>query len=167
MKAAKKIAQGIRQISHTEEAILSAVVVSVDMTAQTMEVRTTMFEDTDSETLTVNLNAVQENGNGVIIYPSVGSNVIIGNIDGPGEYALIRASDIDKALITVGNMIFTMDGNKFGMQIGSESMGKIMGDMIEKVMEMTFTNGGGTTAVSNNVSDLTAIKTRINNFLTA
>ncbi len=161
----KKIGDGLKKLAAKHPDILSGVVVSVDATAHTIEVRTSLQEDTDTDTLTVSLSAVSENGNGHICYPAVGSNVIIGCVDGPGEYTLIRASNIDKHVITIGGQVLTMDGTKYTIQTGSESLGSIMHDLLAALEALTVGTIGGPSTTPINLVTITAIKTRLTAFL--
>jgi hypothetical protein len=163
-KNTAKIRAGLKALTAKYTEILSGVVVGINETDATISVLVTGHEDPVEE---VKLNAVSNNNNGWIIYPDINSDVIIGCIDGPGEYTLLRASNITKAIITIGNQVFTMDGNKYGLVTGAESLGKIMSDLMDKMLAMTFTNGAGTTSPANNSTDLSNIKTRLNNFLTS
>jgi len=161
-QVAKKINEKLHGALHKEAEIMSGVVQSVDEGNYLMSVMPTLSDVAVDEVM---LNAVSANGFGLILIPAVGSNVIIGCVDGPGEYVLLKGSNITKAIILIGNMQFVMDGAKFGLYIGGESLGKIGSDLIDKMLAMTFTNGGGTTSPPNNSTDLSAIKTRLNNFL--
>lgn len=161
----KNIQQSIRAITDKDVEIISAVVIGVDEDATTMEVRTSFFEDADAETITVTLNAVSNNSNGYILYPAINSNVIIGNVDGPGEYTLIRASDITKAVVKIGDQVFTMDGNKYGLVKGSESMKQLLDDLVAAIKAITVTTGTGPSGTPINALTFDNIKNRIDNFL--
>lgn len=164
-KDQRNIQQSIRAISHREIEVLSAIVVSVDESAFTMEVRPSLYEDADVETITVTLNAISNNGNGYILYPSINSHVVIGSVDGPGEYTLIRASDITKAVVKIGDQVLTMDGNKYGFVKGSESMKKLLDDLIIAIKAITVTTSTGPSGIPINATDFNNIKTRVDNFL--
>ncbi len=165
-KNIKKIRAGIRDLLPANIEIMSAVVISVNESDLTMEARTSSFEDTDAETVTVSLNAVSENNNGCILYPEVGSNVIIASVDGPGEYILVRASNITKASITIDSQVFTMDGTKYGLVNGSESLGKIMDDLLQAILNLTVSTSTGPSGTPINSSTISNIKSRLDNFLT-
>ena len=158
-----KIKKGIKVLTHKEAEIISGTVVSIDESNYTIQVLAT---NEDNAIEGVMLSAVVNNDNGYILYPAVNSDVIIACVDGPGEYMLIKASVITKAVIKINDQVFTLDGTKYGLVKGSESLGKIMSDLMDKMLAMTFTNGAGTTGSTNNNTDLTQIKNRITNFLT-
>jgi len=162
-KNAAKIKTGLQHLSARPHEIVSGTVVSVDENATTMSV---LLTDYDANVDNVLLNGVSENLNGLIVFPSVNSNVVIASIDGPGEYTLVRASNIDKALLTIGATKLTIDSKGYSITHNGESLTKIMSDLLSALQEMTFTNGAGTTNVADNLPKLQDISTRISNLLT-
>ncbi|MGN6568228.1 MAG: hypothetical protein ACTHJ0_09760 [Flavipsychrobacter sp.] len=161
-KNAAKIKTGLQHLSAKPYEILSGTVVSVDEATATMSVQPT---DYDTNLDTVLLNGVGTNLNGLILIPSVGSNVIIGSVDGPGEYALIRASNIDKALLNIGATELTIDKSGYSITHNGESLTKIMSDLLTALIEQTFSNGAGTTTPSSKLSALQELQMRLNNLL--
>jgi len=162
-KNAAKIKSGLQHLSNRPHEIISGTVVSVDEGAATMSV---LLTDYDTNVDNVLLNGVSDNLNGLLLIPSVNSNVVIASIDGPGEYTLVRASNIDKALINIGTTKLTIDSNGYNVSHNGESLTKIMSDLLSALQAMTFTNGGGTTPPADNISAITDIATRLNNLLT-
>src|SRR5437867_2486552 len=67
----------------------------------------------------VMLNSTSGNANGVIIVPRDNSNVVIGTIDGPGEWAVLKAGTIDKVIVKIGNVSCMADNTKVTVQNGS------------------------------------------------
>jgi len=161
-KAQRKIAEGLKRMVAHDMEIMTGVVQSVDTDSNTMSVLLTNDEDAIEGVL---LTAISGTNAGVIPIPAVNSNVVVCTLDGGGEWMLLKASAIDKWVVTIGNMVLTMDGDKYGITIGTESLLKILNDLTAKIALMTFTNGAGTTSFPNNVTDINAINTRINNFL--
>ena len=99
-KNTDKIRKGIRALTHKPYEIVSGTVVagSVDATEYTM----TVLPSDDSEGIEgVLLNVITNDENGVVLLPKDNSNVIIGSIDGPGEWSLLKASDLVKVSIVL------------------------------------------------------------------
>jgi len=161
-KNAAKIKNGLQHLSNRPHEIMSGTVVSVNEDAATMSV---LLTDYDANVDNVLLNGVSDNLNGLLLIPSVNSNVVIASIDGPGEYTLVRASNIDKALINIGTTKLTIDSNGYNVSHNGESLTKIMSDLLSALIGQTFSNGAGTTTPSSKLSDLQELKTRLNNLL--
>ena len=138
----------------------------------------------DSEPIEgVMLNAITNDGNGILLFPKDGSNVVVGSIDGPGEWALIRTSEISKAVITIENITYEMDSTQVKIQNGSvvfnigaslfkmntpsESLFQLLKDCFTYITELTVTTTAGTSSIPVNVADFTNLLTRLNNLLTS
>lgn len=80
--------------------IYTGIVSSVDENKATCDV----LLDEEITVYDVRLRAVIDNTEGMYIIPAVDSPVIIGQIDGGQDYALIQASKIDKLLLKIGNI---------------------------------------------------------------
>jgi hypothetical protein len=177
-----KIKAGIKALAHMPYEILSGTVLpgSVDTDAYTMSVQ---LSD-DSEPITgVMLNAVTGDGNGMILFPKDGSNVVIGSIDGPGEWALIKASEITKAIITIGTVTYEMDDTQVNVQNGSvvfnigeaafkmntasESLFQLLNDLITGITLLTVGTSTGPSTVPINVLTFNNLLVRLNNLLSA
>jgi hypothetical protein len=163
-KNTAKIRNGLIALTAKENEILSGTVVDINTDDATMSVLVTNYKDPIQG---VRLNAVEQNNKGWLIYPELNSNVIIGSVDGAGEYCLIRASNITKAVITIGDQTLTMDGNKYGIVNGGESLGKIMADLLQEILNITVTTSTGPSGTPVNTTAISKIKDRLNNFLTS
>ena len=115
----KHIGQTIWAIAHRGEQygtrfpVMSGVVVagSVDMSACTCSVLLGIDDADDPPTEGVLLNSVSGNVNGVLCFPADNSNVWVAEIDGPGKWGIIKASDLVKMVVTVGSsMVAVKDG---------------------------------------------------------
>ncbi len=80
---------------------LSGTVSSVDEDAETAEVRLTDMGADD--TVTVLLNATKGGHKGVVIYPKVGSDVVVANVDKGGVYVIAQHGEIDKVRVQMGD----------------------------------------------------------------
>lgn len=103
----QKIAQGIRDVAHRgngELVVMMGICISVDMTAYTAVVAPYMKNDVGetTNTVTVNLNTVSGSNLGLILQPTVNTEVVIMSVDGPGVYVLVQAKQVDKILMNGG-----------------------------------------------------------------
>ena len=139
-----------------------ATVVSVDENELTC-----VLQDDDIEINDVRLSPVINSKQSVTIIPKVGSWVLAVRIENDAEWMIMAADEIDKYRVTVGDLVFEMDGEKFLIKKGNENLKKICFDWIETSKnEKHMTNSGVT--ISLTTASLTAynsIKTRLNNFL--
>lgn len=128
--ADQKIGHELRRITRTDRAthtLMSGKVVagSIDTTAMTCSVLLTIDDNTDAgddtnvQTDNVMLNCVSMNSNGFLLYPADNSDVIVGEIDGPGQYTLIKCSNLLKAVVLVGSSSVTVKDSLIQFNDGS------------------------------------------------
>ena len=181
-KNTEKIKAGIAALTDTPFEIISGTVVpgSIDSDQLTISVQSS---DDGKPIEGVMLNALTENNNGMILFPADGSNVIISSIDGPGEWCIIRASEITKAVITIGNVVYEMDGDHVNIQNGhvvfnisdsvfkmntpSESLFQLLKDCFTYLTQLTVPTPSGTSGIPVNLADFTNLLSRLNNLLNA
>lgn len=173
-----KINAGIRALTHKSFEIISGKAVSVDAGAGTMVVS----PSDDSEPIRdVRLIAKTSSTDGMIIYPDADSDVVIGSIDGPGEWTLLQASKITKATIKIGSVSYEMTDDKvtiqnsnvlldisntvFKMNTASESLFDILKDLLTYLTVLTVPTPSGPSSIPTNVADFTTLITRLSNLL--
>ena len=184
-KNAAKIRAGISALAGRPYEVISGTVVAgtFDTDANTISVLPTDATDDTQAIPNVTLNSVSENSNGLILYPKDDSNVIIGSIDGPGEWTLLKASDIDKLVITIGNVVYEMDSEQVNIQNGntvlnlsdslfkmntsSENLFQLLKDLITYITALTVETPAGTSSVPVNIADFNNLLSRLNNLLTS
>lgn len=135
MLRARKITDAITGLGNKHIELLSGVVVagSVDLAEYTCSVLLSSQDEDDEPMPGVLLSSVTENGNGVILVPADGSNVIIGSIDGPGEHFIVRCSDLVKVVVTIGDTTLVMDGSSIVMNGGGNGGVPITGDVVTRL----------------------------------
>ena len=181
-KNTAKIKAGIRALANNPYEIISGTVVpgSVNTGEYSMSVQ----PSDDSDPIEgVMLNPVTENGNGMILFPKDGSNVVIGSVDGSGEWVLMRASDLTKAIITIGDVTYEMDNTQmnirngdvifnvsdrvFKMKTPEESLYQLLKDCFTYITALTVPTPSGTSSVPVNVADFNNLITRLDHLLTS
>lgn len=177
-KNAARINAGIRALAHKPFEIISGTVASTDAGAGTMTVKPA----DDGEAINnVRLSAITGSTDGLIIYPDADSNVVIGTIDGPGEWVLLKASKITKAVIKIGSVSYEMNDSKvtitnsntildisdtvFKVKTASESLFDIINDLITQITLITVPTSAGPSGVPVNATAFTTIATRLGNLL--
>lgn len=131
----------------------------------------------------VTLNTVTNNINGIILYPADGSDVIIASIDGPGEWSLLKASELRKIRLTIGNVIisasdaevsivnsnvaFNVRNDVFRMNTASESLYALLKDCFTYITALTVPTPSGTSSTPVNIADFNNLITRLDNLLTS
>ncbi len=179
---ASKIKEGIRTLTDKPFEIISGTVVSgsVDTGEYTFSVQPS---DTSQPIERVMLSTITGNSNGVILVPKDNSNVIIGTIDGPGAWALIKANELEKVIVTIGNVVYEMDNTQvnikngnvvfnigtsvFKMSTSGESLYGILKDLITGLTLLTVSTSSVASTVPVNVSTFTDLLTRLSNLLSA
>jgi len=180
-KNSAKIRYGITALAYRPYEILSGTVVagSVNIGANTISVQTN-YNDIPIEG--VLLNAIGDSATGMVLVPKEDSAVIIGSIDGPGQWTLINASELEQAVIKIGEVTFTMKETGIKMAHGntifdigelikinteSESLFAILNDLITAISLLTVTTSTGPSSVPVNVASFTALLSRLSNLLSA
>ena len=181
-KTAIRIGDSIRNIAYKPNEIISGIVVagSVDLTEYTMSVQPA---DDGAPIAGVNLNAITGSSDGVILVPADGSNVVVGCVDGPGEWVLLRASELVKVIVTIGAVTLNMDGSTiqlqnsdvvlqmtdslFKLNTPGESFYNLLKDLINYIAALTVPTAAGTSGVPVNVASFNALLPRLDHLLTA
>jgi len=177
-----KIKAGIRALANTPYIIVSGTVVagSLDEGAYTISV----LPSNDSAPIEqVMLTTVTENDKGVVLFPKDKSNVIIGCVDGLGEWVLLRAGELEKVIVTIGNVKYEMDETQIDIQNGStvfnigtavfkmntasESLLQLLQDLITGLTLLTVPTPSGPSGTPFNSATFTALLSRLNNLLGA
>ena len=181
-KNASRIRSGIRALTDRPFEIVSGKVVpgSVDMSGYTISIQ----PSDDGEPIEgVMLSTVTGNGHGTILIPKDDSNVIVGTVDGPGVWTIIKASELTKAIISIegvqyemdntlvsiniGNVTFNVGTSVFKMSAGSESLYGILHDLLTGLTVLTVDVSSVASTVPVNVSTFSDLLTRLNNLLSA
>jgi hypothetical protein len=139
-----------------------ASVLSVDETEKTCVLDLDGIELPD-----VRLAPVINSKQSSIAFPAVGSFVLAVRIEGDDDWMVIAADEITKYRVTIGDMVFEMDGEKFLIKKGEENLLQLMNDLIDGIENASWiTSNGPTTGMfPASATVLTAIKTRFNNLL--
>lgn len=154
-QAAGKLRDQIKQFPTGGIEIKSGTVVpgSVDLQEYTCSVLLTDTDEGGAPMPGVMLSAVTENANGLIIVPADGSNVVIASIDAPGEYTIIKASDLVTVLLTGDIQVVFHGGENGGIPLSPNLVQRlnrlenIVNELISKYNSHTHTGvqtGGGT-----------------------
>jgi len=181
-KNAAKIKAGIIDLVHKPFEIKTGTVVpgSVDTGAMTVRVQ---GSDGSKPIEGVTLNVITELTNGLVLIPADGSNIIMGSVDGPGEWAVLKASEITKAIITIQNVVFEIDNSQVNIQNGdvvfttgasvfkmntaSEGLFQLLNDLITAISVLTVGTSTGPSTVPVNVASFNNLLTRLGNLLSA
>ena len=175
-----KIKAGIAALADRPYEILSGTVVSRSISADQLTI-TVQPSGGGSAIQGVMLNAITGDNNGLILFPKDGTNVVIASVDGPGEWCLVRASEINKAIVTIGNVVLELDDSQisiknsevefnisdsvFKMSTASESMFTLLKDCFTYITQLTVPTPSGASGVPTNLADFTNLITRLNNLL--
>ncbi len=178
---AVRIHECIRSLAQRPNEIISGTVVagSVDEANCTISVQ----PSDDGEPISgVRLSAVTGSDSGLILFPAEGSDVVIGCVDGPGEWSLLLAAELAKVTCKIGHVhciidqekislinqdtVFNVLDHAFKMATSAESLGGLLRDLVSYIMALTVATPAGTSSVPINSPSFNSLLTRIGNLLT-
>lgn len=180
-KNTNNIKIAINRIVKQAPEIISGTMVSgsLDSAAGTISVQPT---GNGMPITNVRLGSITGTDGGIVITPANGSVVVIGSIDGPGEWTLLKASDIASATIKTNNVLLQLDGNGITLQNGtlefaagasqfkinspSESLHQLLHDLVGHIAALTVPTPAGPSSVPVNLADFLALLPRIDALLT-
>ncbi len=180
-KNAAKISEGIRALTKRPYEIMSGSVVagSVDEVNQTISV---IPDGLDGKIEGVMLGAVSAATDCMVMLPKEGSHVVIGSVDGPGNWILLQPSEVTKVLVSIGNTSCTISESGVQIESGStvfkveslikiatasESMYGILNDLITAITLITVPTSTGPSGLPVNAASFNTIATRLSNLLNA
>lgn len=177
----QKIGEALRAISVRPYEVIAGTVVegSIDEDAYTISVQPTGDDATIIHG--VLLNTIESSAFGLVLVPKEGSSVIIGSIDGPGEWVLLKANKLTTMTVTVAGALLKMTENgveikngssileigthTFRMNTSSETLYQLLSDLITALTTLTVGTPAGVSTVPINVATFSTLLTRLNNLL--
>lgn len=146
------ISREIKRIAGGGEGrLLSGVVQSVNAGALTCAVVLSAHA-ADSETDDVYLNAKLDN-NGLVLFPAVGSVVWVAEIDGAGQWGVVRCSELTKMAVKIGNSTMKVTAAGLTFERGGVSLKSLLTDVLNHIMALTVSTATGPSSVPVNVAD--------------
>lgn len=148
----KKIHAAVRELARTGTyEIYHGKVKAADQEKATIDVEI----DQDVVITGVRLRAVVTDKTGLWVLPKVNSHVIVSQIEGGVEYNLVRASELDKVFIKIGD--HTLEISAAGFKFNQDKL-TIVGDQFK------FNNGGngGVPKSASVAAKLNALEAEIN-----
>lgn len=175
---AEKIGAGIRSLLNRPYEIASGVVTAIDDSHGTATIQ---LSDNSEPIKNVRIQAITGTDEGCRLVPETGSHVIIGSIDGPGEWVILTTSELQSAKIKIGNIeceigssavviknggvLFEVSSSVFKVKTGAESLFDILKDLISQIRLITVPTPAGASGTPVNATAFTTIETRLSNLL--
>ena len=174
-----RILSGLRELSRRPNELVSGKVVvgSVDIEGNTMSV---VLSGSGKIIDNVLLKATGDGPDGVITIPEEGTDVVVGSIDGPGQWTMIQASKVarwqvkmdDRSVVVSTESIDINSGTahiklgeKISVSVGAENLYSLLYDILDAIKLITVTTSSGPSSVPVNVLAFDAILLRLNNLL--
>lgn len=157
------IRNAIKQLalSGTEMYLTVCTVDSVDEEKRTVECTPL---DEGAQLLGVNLQADQSQTVGVVSFPAVGSDVLVGFIS-PAVAVVLLATEITKSVLTIGGTEITVEDNVVSI-VTEKSSVNMSGDTLKLDIDGTTLEMDGDKSVWNGGSETTANATELKKQLT-
>lgn len=164
MDKQEQIRLGIAEIAKRYGPLNSvlAQVLSVDETEKTCVLDLDGIELPD-----VRLAPVINDNHSAIAFPAINSFVLAVRIEGDDDWMVIAADEITKYRVTIGDMVFEMDGEKFLLKKGEENLKKLVDDLFTAMLNEKHMTNTGVTISLTTTSTLAYnnLKTRFENIL--
>jgi hypothetical protein len=159
----EEIGRKLKQIGRQDTDTTIMEVVSVDKSEGTCVCYDGELEHTD-----VRLSAIidVELKKQYFLFPKVGSTVLVTPIDNDYNYQFVSAiSEPEEMFLRIGDTTFQIDENGFLIKRESETLRKLIVDLIEEIKAMKFTTNSGPTIKLINAPKFTAIENRFKQLL--
>lgn len=92
------------------------------------------------------LSSVSLNSNGVLCYPADNSDVLVAEIDGPGQYAIIKCSTLVKHILKIGATKVTVTDGHVNTEVGSNTKFSVEDGTVKaqvgSTTKLTMSNSG-------------------------
>ncbi len=127
---------------------------------------TCVLQDDDNDELKyedVRLRPVLDGKESVTIFPKVGTWALAVRIEEDEDWMVMAVGEADKVKVIVGDCEWTIKEG-FLMKKGSETMKKIMDDLLTGIQLLTVNTNVGPSSVPINIATFIGIKTRVDNF---
>ncbi len=92
---------------------------------------------------TVRLVAIDEAQDYCLIYPKIGSKVIVGRLENTDELFLIQCSEVEKVIVKMGLLKFEMIDNKFKIESGGANLKSILNQVLQQLQVLAITTPAG------------------------
>jgi hypothetical protein len=128
------------------------------------------------------VNAVPGEEEGLTLVPADNSYVVIGAIEGSGQWVVLKAGEVSKVTIKKGNVRLTVDEdgivcskggatvrvhNKIEISTAGENLHGLLKDLLAAIKVLTVSTPAGTSGVPVNLTDFVALDVRVDNLLQA
>lgn len=119
-----------------------------------------------SDLLGVRLNAAVDTKHYHTVVPKEGSEVLVAVMDGrKAEAFVIGVSEVEKVIGKIDTVAYEISKEGYQLKRGSESLKKLLNDLLSEIMKITVTTSAGPSGVPINAPQLTQIQQRIPNLL--
>jgi hypothetical protein len=152
---------------------------TVDTTANTLSVMTTNGAIAIDGVM---MTSVTNGTDGLIMVPKEECDVVIGCIDGPGQWVVLAASELTKMTVKTEQASFIIEPNGISfangesqvdigelikMSTAGESLHTLLSDLITAITLITVSTPSGPSSIPANVATFNSLLTRLNNLLSA
>lgn len=181
MRNSVKIKAGIQALSHKSNEITSGKVVagSVDEGSGVLKVLPT---ESTVPISNVTIGSIKSGDCSIVLVPEDDTEVVIGCVDGPGNWTLLKADRLQKVCIKTGETTCVMDSSGLALNNGEttievsslvkmstsgESMHALLKDLMAAIKAITVGTPSGTSTVPVNATTFDILTTRLDNLLQA
>lgn len=167
MDAENDIIEGLRRLTgyNRRTRIVPARVTHVMQNDATCDV----LDENESALFDVRLRAeIDGESDGVVVFPTVGSWVLIGNLGGSEtEWTVLACSQVDKVLVEVENTRVEVTSAGVKIQRGGDDLKSLLGDLLAAIKALTVTCAapGSPSSVPINIASFISLESRVNALL--
>lgn len=130
MKSGKQLYNALKGIVNLPDSLVGTVV-SVDKENNTCDIDISGIEIGE-----VRLQAVvKEDQKGFIIYPAIGSNVMVDQVNGKGVYRVSMYSEVEEVILKIGDHVFSINESGILFEKGEDSLKKLFEFLIDAMKQ--------------------------------
>jgi hypothetical protein len=113
----------------------------------------------------VSLRSIITDDMGAVFYPEDNTNAVACRMPNSNRLFIIKMEKVESFHIKINDSELSGNNQGFTIKRGSESIKKILSDLMDAISQMTVTTGVGPSGTPINIASFVDLKARLNNIL--
>ena len=150
------LADALKRLASQRSILLTGQVKSVNDGERTADVVT----PEGLELFDVQLQVLKGLPGGGVVFPAVGATLLMVEV-AEGDFLAVACDNVEKVNMVIDDVKLTIDAGGYLIKRGSETMQKLLSDLIDTILAMKVTTNTGVTINLVNAPDFVQLKPRI------